>query len=188
MKRLFVRLAIVLSPLLFVIITGCSDYEKFSKIPEVSFDNFIVYKNASGRDTTVDFIFSIKDGDGDIGYREDEVDNTCGADNFNLYIAYEERRGNDFFPKKIWTEVTEITTDCDTNIYFDSVQVKFLQRMQYIEPAGNSKGIEATVTYRMDFASAVLLLSPAGRFEFYIRDRAKNQSNKVITPELNIVK
>lgn len=169
-------------------LAGCKSDEKFSRIPEITFDKFVLYKDAAGRDTSIDFVFSLKDGDGDIGYREDEVDNSCGADNFNLYIAYEEKRGAAFFPKKIWTEVTDITANCDTTVYFDSVQVRFLQRMQYIEPAGNSKGIEATVTYRMDFVSALLILSPSGRFDFYIRDRANNKSNRLYTPELNLVK
>jgi len=78
----------------------------------------------------------------------------------------------------------EVTPACDTLVYFDSVQVKFNQRMQYIEPAGNSKGIEATVTYRMDYLSAIILLSNVGRFEFYIRDRANNKSNVLYSEDL----
>jgi len=60
--------------------------------------------------------------------------------------------------------------------------------MQYIEPPGNSKGIEATVTYRMDYVSAVVLLSSIGRFKFYIRDRANNKSDEVTTTDLLLVK
>ena len=60
--------------------------------------------------------------------------------------------------------------------------------MQYIEPAGNSKGIEAEVTYRLDYTSALVLLSTNGRFEFYIRDRASNKSNKIYSEDLIIVK
>jgi hypothetical protein len=60
--------------------------------------------------------------------------------------------------------------------------------MQYIEPAGNSKGIEATVTYRMDYTSALVLLSQAGRFDFYIRDRANNKSNRIYSADLLINK
>lgn len=171
-----------------VIFASCQKDETFSKIPEVTFERYDIYSDAAGIDTTVDFIFSLKDGDGDIGFKDGEFNSACGADNSNLYLAYEEKSGTSYVPKKIWTQVTDITANCDTNIYFDSVQVVFKQRMQYIEPAGNSKSIEATVKYRMDYLSAVILLSKEGRFKFYIRDRANHESNVVVTPQLNITK
>ncbi len=167
---------------------SCGKDESFSPVPEITFERFVYYQDAAGKDTTVDFIFSLVDGDGDIGYRENEFDNSCGADNFNLYIAYEEKTGSTYRPKKLWIQVTEVTPACDTLIFFDSVQVAFNQRMQYIEPAGNSKGIEATVTYRMDYTSAVVLLSQQGRFDFYIRDRANNKSNRIYSSDIIINK
>jgi hypothetical protein len=170
------------------IISSCQKDEEFSKIPEITFERYDIYSDAAGVDTTVDFVFSLKDGDGDIGFNDGEFNSACGADNSNLYLAYEEKLGANYIPKKIWTQVTDITANCDTNIYFDSVQVIFNQRMQYIEPAGNSKSIEATVKYRMDYLSAVILLSRSGRFKFYIRDRANHVSNVVVTPELTITK
>ncbi|MBL7924713.1 MAG: hypothetical protein JNL88_10990 [Bacteroidia bacterium] len=169
-------------------LASCGKEESFSPVPEITFERFANYKNAAGQDTAVDFVFSLKDGDGDIGFSDNEFDNSCGADNFNLYLSYEEKNGAGYRPKKLWLQVIDISPACDTSIYFDSVQVKFNQRMQYIEPAGNSKGIEATVTYRMDYTSALILLSTSGRFEFYIRDRANNLSNKIYSQDLNIVK
>ena len=182
MKYLFSALIV------FSLISSCKKDQTFSTIPEVAFDNFITYSDAAGVDTAVDFIFTIKDGDGDIGFQEGEFNTSCGADNSNLYIAYEEKSGASYRPKKIWTQVTDITTNCDTTIYFDSVQVKFNQRMQYIEPPGNSKSIEATVTYRMDYISALILLSTQGRFQFYIRDRANHVSNTAVTDDLLLSK
>jgi hypothetical protein len=171
-----------------LMIGSCKKDQTLSTTPEVSFDNFITYSDAAGVDTAVDFVFTIKDGDGDIGFQEGEFNASCGADNSNLYIAYEEKNGAGYRPKKIWTQVTDITTNCDTTIYFDSVQVKFNQRMQYIEPPGNSKSIEATVTYRMDYISALILLSTQGRFQFYIRDRANHISNTAVTDDLLLSK
>ncbi len=169
-------------------VVSCGKDENFSPIPEITFERFVYYQDNNGKDTLVDFVFSLVDGDGDIGFRDNEFDQSCGADNFNLYIAYEEKNGSAYRPKKLWLEVTEVTPACDTLVYFDSVQVKFNQRMQYIEPAGNSKGIEATVTYKMDYASALVLLSQAGRFDFYIRDRAGNKSNRLYTEDILINK
>ncbi len=173
---------------IFAMISSCKKDQTFSTTPEVTFDNFIKYSDAAGVDTAVDFIFTIKDGDGDIGFLENEFNTSCGADNSNLYISYEEKNGAGYRPKKIWTQVTDITTNCDTNIYFDSVQVKFNQRMQYIEPPGNSKSIEATVTYRMDYISALILLNTQGRFQFYIRDRANHISNTAVSTDLLLSK
>lgn len=174
--------------LVAVLFSSCSDDETFDTVPVIKFERFVHYYNSAGKDTSIDFVFSLTDGDGDIGFRENEIDLSCGADNFNLYVNYEEKIGAAYKPKKLWTEVTEITTDCDTLVYFDSVQIAFNQRMQYIEPAGNSKGIEAEVTYRLDYTSALVLLSNNGRFEFYIRDRAGNKSNKVYSEDLVLVK
>ena len=170
------------------ILASCTKEAKFSEIPSVIFDGFIKYADAAGKDTAVDFLFTLRDGDGDIGFRENEFDNSCGADNFNLYLSYEEKSGITYRPKKLWLEVVEVTTNCDTLVYFDSVQVKFNQRMQSIEPQGNTKSIEAEVRYRMDFASALVLLSNAGRFEFYIRDRAGNRSAKAYSSDLLLVR
>ena len=180
-------------PILLFVVTAmlfasCTKEEKFSEIPSVAFDGFIKYADAAGKDTAVDFLFTLRDGDGDIGFRENEFDNSCGADNFNLYLAYEEKIGASYRPKKLWLQVVEVTTACDTLVYFDSVQVKFNQRMQSIEPAGNTKSIEAEVRYRMDLASALVLLSTTGRFEFYIRDRAGNKSDKVYSSDLVLVR
>ena len=173
---------------IFAMISSCKKEETISTNPVVTFDRYIKYADAAGIDTTIDFIFTIKDGDGDIGFLENEFNTACGADNSNLYISYEEKNGPSYRPKKIWTQVTDITTNCDTNIYFDSVQVKFNQRMQYIEPPGNSKSIEATVTYRMDYISALILLSTQGRFQFYIRDRANNISNTAVSTDIVLSK
>jgi hypothetical protein len=173
---------LLLGALAFLV--SCEKEEASSPIPIIKFDGFVNYVGTSGKDTAVDFIFTIKDGDGDIGFGDNEIDTSCGADNANLYLAYEVKDGSVFKKKKLWIQVTEVTPACDTLVYFDSVQVKFNQRMQYIEPPGNSKSIEATVTYRMDYNSALVLLDNIGRFEFYIRDRANNKSNVVLSNEL----
>lgn len=174
--------------ILAILFNSCREEEQLNPVPQVEFKNFIKYSDAAGRDTAVDFVFTLVDGDGDIGFRENEFNTACGADNSNLYLAYEEKSGISYRPRKIWVQVVEITPACDTLVFFDSVQVKFNQRMQYIEPASNRKSIEATVTYRMDYVSALILLSKTGRFEFYIRDRAKNKSNVAYSADLELVK
>jgi hypothetical protein len=185
MKKNLASLSLIVA---VIFLFACNKEKQFSVIPQIEFQSFALYKDAAGKDTTVDFIFTFKDGDGDIGTPDNELDTTCGANNDNLFIAYEEKKQNNYYPKKFWIQVETVDKNCDTTLAFDSVQVQFNQRMQYVEPAGNKKSIEGTVTYRMDYLSAVVLLSAQGRFIFYIKDRARHQSNIVTTPELNIVK
>ena len=171
-----------------VLFAACTKEAQYSTTPQITFNSFVHYVDAAGKDTAIDFIFDLKDGDGDIGVIDGQLDNSCGADNNNLYVKYEEKRDTAFYAKKLWQQVTQISTGCDTTVYFDSVQVQFNQRMQYVSPATNKKSIEAKVTYRMDYYSSLILFSPVGRFKFYIRDRAGHISNTVTTPELDITK
>jgi hypothetical protein len=85
--------------LLLLPLMACKKEENFSEIPEITFTEFRYYKDAAAKDTAIDFIFKFKDGDGDIGFIDNEFDNSCGADNNNLYIAYEERRGDRSDPR-----------------------------------------------------------------------------------------
>lgn len=173
--------------LLLLPVLSCKKDETFSVIPEISFTAINLYKDVAAKDTMLELVFNIRDGDGDIGFGEDEFDNSCGADNNNLYVRYEELRGAGFAPKKLWLQVTKVTPDCDTTIAFDSVQVSFEQRMQYIEPAGNKKAIEADVYYKINGIN-LQILSTTGRFVFYIRDRANHRSNEVTTPAFTLSK
>ena len=173
--------------LLLLPLFACKKDQTFSTIPEITFTTFNLYKDGSARDTALELVFNIRDGDGDIGFEDNEFDNSCGADNNNLYIRYEEQRGAGFAPKKLWLQVTEVTPLCDTLIYFDSVQVAFNQRMQYIEPAGTKKAIQADVYYKIDGIN-LQILSTTGRFVLYIRDRANNRSNEITTPEFTLNK
>lgn len=173
--------------LLFLPLLGCKKDETFSTIPEIAFTAFNVYKDAAAKDTCLELVFNIRDGDGDIGFAENEFDNSCGADNNNLYVNYEEQRGNGFAPKKLWLQVTKVSPTCDTTIFFDSVQVAFEQRMQYIEPAGSKKAIEADVYYKINGIN-LQILSTTGRFVFQIRDRANHRSNQVTTPAFTLNK
>lgn len=174
--------------LLFLLpVLSCKKDQTFSTTPEISFTAINLYKDAAARDTSLELVFTIKDGDGDIGFGENEFNNSCGADNNNLYVKYEEQRGAGFAPKKLWLQVTTVTPACDTTIAFDSVQVSFEQRMQYIEPRGTKKAIEADVYYRINGIN-LQILSTTGRFVFYIRDRANHRSNSVTTPPFTLNK
>ena len=61
-------------PLMMIIVSlfiySCSKPAKFSEIPKIAFKEFLQYRNASAKDTAVDFVFTFQDGDGDLGYAD----------------------------------------------------------------------------------------------------------------------
>lgn len=168
-----------------LLVQSCTKDEELSVVPEIEFQEYLVYRNAAGKDTAIDFIFTLKDGDGDIGFFSDELDTSCGADNSNLYLTYQTLSGGSYRVKKFWTQVIEyIPPACDSLVYFDSVAVQFNQRIQYLAPEGSSRTLEATVTYRITYDAGLFLLDPAGRFEYYLRDRAGHLSNTDYSADL----
>ena len=57
---------ILLSIIVIALMASCGKEESFSPIPEIKFERYEYYIGTTGKDTAVDFIFTIKDGDGDI--------------------------------------------------------------------------------------------------------------------------
>jgi hypothetical protein len=179
---------IVLTSLLIIFIfSSCRKTDQFSIIPNVSFREFIQYKNIAGKDTAIDFIINFQDGDGDLGYSENEYFK-CGVPLSNLFIYYEEKIGNTYVPKKFLEHIYDINDNCDTiGERDDSLQLSFSSRMTNIQPRGSDKSIEGTVSYNLS-KNNILFLSPKGRFRFYIIDRAGHQSNIEYSAELSITK
>ncbi len=185
MKKISV---IVLGSLLMIFFfNSCRKTDKFSIIPNVSFREFIQYKNIAGKDTAIDFVINFQDGDGDLGYSENEYFK-CGVPQNNLFIFYEEKIGNSYVPKKFLEKIYDIDQNCDTiGERDDSLQLSFSSRMTNIQPRGSDKSIEGTVSYNLS-KNNILFLSPKGRVRFYIIDRAGHQSNIEYSAELSIVK
>ncbi len=185
MKKLFNSLLICF--VAAALFNSCQKPEKFSEIPKITFKEFLQYKNVAGKDTSIDFVFTFEDGDGDIGYSENEFFK-CGVPLNNLFIYYEEKKGSAYVPKLFLEHIYDVNDQCDTlGQRDDSLQLHFPSRMTYIQPSGSDKSIEGEVSYHLS-QNNILFLSNQGRFKFYIVDRAGHQSNTEYSAELNINK
>ena len=190
MKKLFNSLLICF--VAAALFNSCQKPEKFSEIPKITFKEFLQYKNVAGKDTSIDFVFTFEDGDGDIGYSEEEFFKCGNIPLNNLFIFYEEKQFGAYVPKKFRVQDTiyETNKNCDTiNILLpsDSLQLQFPSRMTYIQPSGSDKSIEGEVSYHLS-QNNILFLSNQVRFKFYMIDRAGHQSNTEYSAELNINK
>lgn len=179
--------------ILILTLNGCSKTNKFSEIPNVTFKEFIQHRNVAGKDSAFDFIFTFQDGDGDLGYLENEFFK-CGIPENNLFIYYELKQGNTFVPKLFLEHVYDTDANCDTiAIRDDSLQLDFPSRMTYIQPSGSDKSIEGIVSYAMSETNVRFLFNESGatasgRFRFYILDRAGHKSNEEYTGVINLVR
>ena len=185
MKKIIRNILVVFIAPFFIY--SCKKPVKFSEIPNISFKEFIQHKSVAGKDTSVDFVFNFQDGDGDLGYADNEFFK-CGVPLNNLFIYYEEKQGAAFVPKLFFEQVIDYNDNCDSvGVHYDSLQLHFPSRMTYIQPTGSDKSIEGKVAYHLS-QNSLLFISAKGRFRFYIVDRAEHQSNIEYSAELDINK
>jgi hypothetical protein len=166
---------------------SCKKSSNFQPVPQVAFSRFVKYTDAGGKDTAVDFVFTIKDGDGDLGVTQNELNTLCSKYTADLFIKYEENKSGNFVQKYGPYECRQ--DPCDTTIVVcDTFKIEWNISIPYIDPVGNTNSLEAEVTYHMDYITGIFSMSPAGRFRFYFKDRAGHLSNEVVTPELDVNK
>ncbi len=178
------RLWLLLFP---VMIYSCKKSTNYKPIPEIEFNRFVKYADAAGKDTAVDFVFTIRDGDGDIGVTQEELNTICSKYTADLFIKYEEYRDTGYVQKYGPFECRQDA--CDTSIVVcDTFPIEWNISIPYIQPSGNTNSLEAEVTYHLDYATGIFTMSPVGRFRFTFKDRANNLSNEVVTPELQVTK
>ena len=142
--------------------TGCKKPDIFSEIPVIEYKDFsindTIFTDELGNEIIKGtLIFSFQDGDGDIGSDPGLLDSNSTD---NLFI-YRYKYINDEIQK-------------------DSVPILF--QIPYVpEPDGQNRTLKGEIEVEMDFYMN-LLPTDTLQLEFYLFDRAKNQSNTEITP------
>ena len=159
-------LVIILTVGIFI---SCQKEEQYPIIPELEFDQFVKLWNPQTMiyERGV-FVITFKDGDGDIGLKDDEVDPPF---DFNLFINYYELQNGD-------TVLTPLVFyDPATQTYDTSTHNA---RIPVLTPAGTNKSISGTIedtlfmyNYQSGFDTIM--------FDAYIVDRALHESNVVNT-------
>mgnify|MGYP000103156346 CR=1 FL=1 len=142
---------------MIAIIYSCKEIKSYSETPQIAFKNAELKIDSSFFQNyikTVDLKFSLIDGDGDIG--------SDSVSNFFYKMFY-----------KIDGEYLEYPNP--DSIFFKIPHIE--------QPSGQNKTILADIIVKFEYLQSEYILDTI-KYEFYVVDRAKNQSNIEISPEL----
>jgi hypothetical protein len=161
------RLSLIL---LFISIVGISCVEEliFPVEPIISNPSAVIFLQDSSE--VLGLSFSFTDGDGDVGYKTEE---RTGPP--NIYITYQEKQNGkyEYLTVPILNAQNEI-------IGFDTVN--YNSRLPYANTDGSKKSIQGDIT--INDINLESRTSDTVRFEFYIVDRAGNQSNVLMVEDV----
>ncbi len=156
---------VILSLITLLILSSCIKQESFHDIPAISYRNLLLVFDNGQYAVRGIFSFNFQDGDGDIGLNPGDTFspyNRAGDYYYNLVIHYFEKQDTG------WVEVI--------------LNPPYSARIPVLNPGYSGKPIKG-------FISDTLAMDPAPDFdtvklEFFIYDRALNQSNILITPDI----
>ena len=161
--RITKYLVIILTALLAL--GSCRKIEQLPATPNIKFTSFTVFdtidilgnKAKAGR-----LKFYFEDGDGDLGLQAPSGTQTDSTD---LFFALFRKTGGKMVPAPTNDPLSPSS-----------------YRIPYMERLGQNKILKGTISVIFLY----LFYSPADtiRYDFYIKDRAQNESNKVSTPEI----
>jgi hypothetical protein len=159
-------------PVLFLIplfvLGSCTKIEHLSPIPSISFNNFIIFDTTDilGNESKAGKLnFHFEDGDGDIGLK---VPSGGDADSTNIFLTLYRKTDGVMLP----------VTDQHDPLYPSSYRIPYMVRL------GQNKILRGTVSVTFLY----LFYSPTDTimYDFYIKDRAKHESNVAFTGEIII--
>jgi hypothetical protein len=164
----------VLAVISVFILASCHHEPEFSIIPEIKYEDYILYKNQFGKDTALKLIISYTDGDGDLGLEQSDTFppfNTGSLYHACMYIYYYEFVDSQFV--EIRPEIAGIPIG-DT--------IRFPYRFRNLTPDTPNKTIKGEIEWHTN------LIQPQKnnliKFRIFIFDRALHKSNVIETPEI----
>jgi hypothetical protein len=152
--------------LLSAISWSCLKEEEYPIVPEIKFEDFILLLNTQTNIIERGVLkISFKDGDGDIGLYQSDVDPPY---DFNLFIDYFEIQNKDTV--RVY-QVDPISGDTST----------FNARIPLLTPKGSDKSIKGEIE------DTLFIYDPTSAFDtimfkVYLVDRALHKSNVIQTP------
>jgi hypothetical protein len=142
----------------FAIAAGCKKPNSYPDTPVITFKSLTVQQE-NGFDVSVHLIVSFTDGDGDIGNNSPEA-----GDPPNFVVLMDTLHNGNWGTN-------------DNHFIFSGT-------LPYLTPTGSNRALKG------DVATDILLQwghpNDTIRYQVYIVDRAMNQSNTIITPEIII--
>lgn len=146
---------------------SCTKIEHLSPIPNIKFNSFTIFDTLDilGNESKAGKLsFYFEDGDGDVGLK---VPSGGLADSTNLFFT---------LYRKIDGAMVEVSPD---DILHPSDY-----RIPYMVRLGQNKILKGTVT--VTFLYPFYSLTDTIQYDFYLKDRAKNNSNVATTSEIII--
>jgi hypothetical protein len=167
MKKIKFTSVILIS---IILLASCRKIEQAPAIPSIEFTSFTVFdtldplgNNSKGGRLR----FKFEDGDGDLGLKPPTSNS---ADSTNLFLTLYRKETGSMVPVS----------------GFDPLLPYAEYRVPYMERLGQNKILKGTISVIMIYQS----YAPGDtiKYDFYIRDRALNESNVVSTSEIIIAK
>jgi hypothetical protein len=153
-----------------IILASCQKIQHAPAIPSIEFTSFTVFdtldplgNNSKGGRLK----FKFEDGDGDLGLNSPTVKT---PDSTNLYLSLYRKIGGTMVPVP----------------GFDPLLPYAAYRIPYMERLGQNKILKGTISVTMIYQSYTA--GDTIKYDFYITDRALNESNIVSTNEIIIAK
>jgi hypothetical protein len=165
MKRTGVLLVI---SILFIVFYSCRKIETLPPIPHIEYQSFQIFDTTDplGNLTKGGRLkFYFEDGDGDVGLKSPDNNNPSDTNNLRISL-YRKQNG-------IMKQVPDTVDDA---LRPSSYRIPFMER------EGQNKILRGVISVTMFY----LFYTPRDTisYEFYIIDRANNESNKVMTGEI----
>ncbi|MGD0753695.1 MAG: hypothetical protein ABR927_01440 [Bacteroidales bacterium] len=149
----------------FLILVSCHKVQQLSSVPHIEYTSFTIFDTTDilGNNSKGGRLkFHFEDGDGDVGLDAPTGDQT---DSTNLFFTLFRKEGGVMLPAP------------------DNDPLKpSAYRIPYMERLGQNKIMKGTISVTFLY----LFYSPADtiRYDFYIKDRALNESNVASTSEI----
>jgi len=137
---------------------SCQKKEVYPLTPIIEFKDYSIIRR-NGIDSNIVISFSFKDGDGDIGYSDDDK-------NMSVFVYYYKKKDGAF---------------CFSN--------NFNVKLPMILPDGVKRPIKGDIDYLINiYYDLSLSKNDTVYVEFYLQDRALNKSNLIASPEIVLKK
>lgn len=151
------------------IMCSCKPRKHYPAEPSLEFVSLVKIDNGTGIDDEAVLTVHYTDGDGDLGYNNNEFTDTGRADYYNFFITYYEKQND------VWVAPEELKNNFNVRL------PRFLSCDNCNEAIdGNIEHILNINNYYSEYDTI--------RFTCYITDRAGHHSNTVTTPEVVVNK
>ena len=149
---------------LSLIIVSCVKEKEFPPTPSIAFLHYDAYTPDSA-----DCVISFKDGDGDIGILPEDA---TSPNDYKLKYLYKDLATGVFLPY----DSNLATPEMDTLFYS--------YRVPNLTPDGQYKALDGEIRAKLRAAPIYHPAHSIVKFEIFLRDRAGNVSNRVLTNEI----